>query len=393
MARKRGTQIWRIEKNGKLMRLVTLKTQNINALGERVKNEGEVLELIASALTRDSAKEKWKDFTKILGLAQSSITIQRNYERIVGLFKAMRKRDNAMETMHYLLEGDYKGEKTKGIIETSESSIIRKTPPFSRFGSSEMYPSFAEGMYIGNVPGCGRGVLAERSFAVGEKVVFAQPYAWAAENAEDLPYYCLTCGKEDAAFLPCTECPDVFFCSLKCQLANKIHKYECGTTFHTDKEISVHHKCIVNMILEGAEAYDWDIKEMQQETLEKIEQQPAVPSSCIEPKDRYLCVVALTVNYPIYLNHQIQTVYDMMMHLPQVEDRFKSNKHFLQHLIGHFVGVEQGNSFSRILKTVRNYVMIYDAFSYFNHSCSPNVGIVFNGKYLLVSFYRSNRTI
>lgn len=427
-AKKIGDQIW--QKNKKDLSDVIKIKLNASPISSIEKDENLAVKQFAKVAKtiKDNTKvgpliKRLRECDNILGLAKQSATIRKIYERKLPIFKMLGQTENAIETIRYLLEDDLQGKHIVEHLKRSELPTTNITTPFSRFGLNEKYSEFVPGMELASFANYGRGIIANRQFKVGEKIFHSKAYAWAAENARattkantakdkktetatksrkmsatesskrdrGLPY-CLTCGKIKTAFIPCPRCPNVLFCSVYCQQTNKLHKYECGTTFHTDAEIDMFQKCAVNTILEGIEAFDGNIDQMREETIRFIDtKRNEVPPQCVTAKDRYFCTLALTHKYPNKFDEEIQQIFDIMMGLKDIKMKFgtKNKKLFLQHLIAHSVAVQTANGFVGTLGGERAIAMLYDSVSFLNHSCSPNVGISTNGNLLILLVLKS----
>lgn len=391
--------IWKKARGGLLSRLVDGRKRRGKA-GRNEKNDQqaeEVIEVIGEDDYNDAPLQKdLEECAKALGLAENSITIRRVYKQRQMIFDQLGQLKDAIQTNCLFLENGTERQRQNLFRLHQIDEQRNRLKKFSRYGQSRRWHVFAEGLEVATDelhPHIGRFVRTNRSHRVGEKVVVAEPYAFSYANNIEFAY-CLTCGITSKAIFPCERCPNAFFCSILCQLKNKTHRFECGTDFHTNGAIGLDAKLVIYMVLQGIVAFNNDIDKMRQRTLEIVAtlDQNRVPRGSRRARHRYECVVRLAADTPDDWQTITEAYYNTILSLPEVNSLFNkyNNKLFLQNLIAHFTKVSIVNGFQlndNVTGRRGNVgTAIYDAASFFNHSCTPNVGVIIQGLYFYIRF-------
>lgn len=320
---------------------------------------------------------------RALGFATEPKMIRDIYKWQMKKFKT----EDIIKISNFLHENNIDGRHVQeSLAETEWPEKDKAKPPFIRLELSKEYPCFVQGLEVINMPMYGRGIITNRAFNVGEIIAVEAPFALAATNINGLTY-CLTCAATNCALLPCSYCAHAFFCSRRCQLMNQTHKYECGTTFHTDPELNAERKCIVNMVLTGIATFDGNIRAMREKTMEaignQVNREKRIPKIINTAERRYYCMLHLAHSNNRGSINDVGLIYTAMMSYARIRQLFRKriNQIFLQHLIGHCIKVVAANCFDD-----SNMVLLYGATSFFNHSCAPNVGILPRGTVISMFF-------
>lgn len=383
MAQYRNTRLWQLRPGNNFRQLGPRNPQPIVEHNE--KNEAEALQILGDEDVNNDAKEY-----HVLRLSNSSTTRRQIYENKIKDFA--RPADQS-DTIRLILQDIAKDDDDHREEFDVLCTAVHSQPAavLFRFNqNNDSHPCFMRTLYLEKNAineALGYGIQTKQSLSVGEKIVVSKPFAWALPNNIDKPY-CLTCGIINVPLSPCRKCSRAFFCSVLCQHSNKAHQYECTTAFHS-YEIDVNTKCAIQMVLQSIAAFRNEngdnIEEMVKYTREAID----TPRNdwirrmtTIDARSKYTCILHLQTILPRnWTEHEI--AFNMLIGLPRVAEIFNTRnyKYFLQHLLGHCIGALKCNGFS-IQIGGHSARAIYDIVSFFNHSCTPNVGTRFKGSIL-----------
>ncbi|XP_058835852.1 uncharacterized protein LOC131692688 [Topomyia yanbarensis] len=95
---------------------------------------------------------------------------------------------------------------------------------------NDKIPAVAKDIIMKQMPECGRGLVANRAFKVGEVILHEQPIM-AAIDTQVKYLNCDFCSNENFhSLIPCPKCPSVMFCNEECLENGQkyIHRFECG---------------------------------------------------------------------------------------------------------------------------------------------------------------------
>lgn len=235
----------------------------------------------------------------------------------------------------------------------------------------------------------GRYIAATADLNVGRKVVRAKPFA-SAVNFTKMKY-CLTCHKfgDGINFIVCERCENVVFCSLKCKRRNGTHRYECRTQFHSKHLANqTRIKCAIQMVLEAIHIFEGDIEKLQEFIENVIEQRNnnnnQIPDHVNDGLSRFECILNLYYSNNDVSWTEVTRAFDFIMKFPMVNEMFiqPNRQHLLQHCLAHNLAVIVKNAFNVKLGRAARTI-IYDSFSLFNHSCSPNVINLLRGNVMI----------
>lgn len=217
--------------------------------------------------------------------------------------------------------------------------------------------------------------------------------------------YCLDCGIGNNRFTMCDNCNMVAFCSAQRQNCrnNATHQYECGTNFHQiqfGENINI--KCAIQMVfvtLVIFQDYVDDLRQHVNGLLNNDRIELLTPQNIDTNLQRFDSLMRLSTK-PFVNAQQVITAYDIIIKFPKIERLFQDNpsRNFLQNLLAHFLGILENNAFGIDRFFVPDNdnglvsgVQIYETFSYFNHSCSPNViHVIENNVMYLISSRQIN---
>lgn len=249
-----------------------------------------------------------------------------------------------------------------------------KCPSLSKFISIKQNKEF------------GRHIVANIDLKAGQKVAVAKAFA-SVINRTTKPY-CLTCFEFKNVFVPCDRCTNVMFCSLKCKMNNLTHEYECGTNFHaynfTNDGINI--KCAIQMVFEALVTFDGNVKKLFQFVENLIVETNGFrlqqyPANVNDKLSQFRCTMNLKTSKNADRLKYVQNAYDLIMELPKVRDLFSNDYYgqtFLLHLLAHNLAIIIRNGFLVMLEDTIT-AMVFNTFSMFNHSCSPNVIHILRG--------------
>ncbi|GLV37710.1 SET and MYND domain containing class 4 member 3 [Carabus blaptoides fortunei] len=123
---------------------------------------------------------------------------------------------------------------TKTLSETKAQkkypNVKSELPPVPNLSGNrnKKYPSASNLVHFTEAPGEGRFAVAERNIDPGEILVVEKAYC-ASLLYEQSKSHCQECFVRVRYPIPCPNCPNVVFCSIKCRMhaLNTYHKYEC----------------------------------------------------------------------------------------------------------------------------------------------------------------------
>lgn len=238
--------------------------------------------------------------------------------------------------------------------------------------------------------------MATQEIAACEKIGEAKPFAKAVDRTNHL--YCLTCNNTVRKnYVICPNCESVVFCGKKrgnqsrCRAANLTHQYECGSNFHAieyGSDIDI--KCAMQMVFEALVAYNNNVPDLMNAVSNMLDQNNvinlAVPVRINNAQSRFEVIMRLQGKSTDKLESYVHQAYSTIMELQSIYSIFTTDQHerFLRLLLAHFLMVLPENAFEGLLPLDPNdrdaapedqplRTMIFDTFSFFNHSCSPNV--------------------
>lgn len=346
-----------------------------NIINPNVKDEEKAIKILNDDDVEDDRKEY-----EVLRLSNSSATRRQIYEEKIGPFN--RPADK-IDTIGLILQDiakddiDHRDEFDELYLET----VLQPEGQFSRFERNKSHPCFIDALRISqHSPGNpNRFVQSTRPLNVGEKIVVSKPFAWAMPNNITIPY-CLTCGIINVPLSPCRECSRAFFCSLLCQLSNKTHKYECTSVFHSDN-MDVDTKLAIQMVLETFAAFDDDLDDIFREFYVQVDNgaRHRVPAKSNNAKSKFICILHLAWGLEPSQD-RVRRAHNILMGLQRINEICDTElkREFLHHVLSLFDSILRCNGLS-IEYATHSAKALYDAVSFFNHSCSPNVGTRFKG--------------
>lgn len=212
-------------------------------------------------------------------------------------------------------------------------------------------------------------------------VMISKPFASVVNQT--VHSYCLTCHEVDNAFIPCDGCSTVKFCSMQCKMNNKAHEYECGSNYHVfnyeDEEIDI--KLAIQIILEALAIFRGEATNLKNfvEDLLRVTanfKKKETLTRLNDGKTRLQSLMSLqSVKSEKIAAEYVQIAFENIMNLPKVQQKFSAPEaqRFLLHFLAHNLAIIAENAFRIPNKDGESRGLIYDSFSYFNHSCSPNV--------------------
>lgn len=268
----------------------------------------------------------------------------------------------------------------KGQRKKPSSKTVEQKKSRTYFEDNPKFPSLSKLISIKQNQEFGRHIVAEVDLKAGRKVAIAKAFA-SVMNRSRKRCYCLTCFAVENVFISCDRCSNVMFCSLECKTDNLTHEYECGTNYHsfdfTDLGIEI--KCAIQMVLEALITFDGNVGKLYKFMENLIDETDGFrlqqyPTNVNDKLSQFRCTMVLqTLQYDNILI-SARNAYDIIMELPKVKNLF-SNEYgqtFLLHLLAHNLAILGRNVFvTKLAGTIG--MMIFNTFSIFNHSCSPNV--------------------
>lgn len=111
-------------------------------------------------------------------------------------------------------------------------------PPFDpqlSFAATENFPCMADVIEIQQNEKFGRHIVAKVDIDVGQTILVEECFVSMTSGFSRIS--CMECMKTTVNFIPCNECVDAMFCSVKCQQRNVIHQKCCGANFHRMPEL------------------------------------------------------------------------------------------------------------------------------------------------------------
>lgn len=258
---------------------------------------------------------------------------------------------------------------------------------FRVFKAHEIFPDFIGCIETRSNDKFGNHIVSNQDLNVGQIIAISKPFASVVNKTNDP--YCLTCHELDNVFIPCGECSAVNFCSMECKMNNKAHKYECRSNFHDKKYDNISNKLAIQIILEALAIFKGNVKDLKifvDDLVNKtnIFQQREV-NQINDEKTRLQCIMTLQSipSEKVEYGNVIEA-FDKIWDLPRVRELFeaKEAKQFILQFLAHNIAVIQPNGFQTTLKGTHGN-LIYDSFSLFNHSCSPNVFNIMRGNIMV----------
>lgn len=251
-----------------------------------------------------------------------------------------------------------------------------------------------------------RGIVTGADLDAETQVFRAVPFAAAVgRQRSNGALYCAACHKTGMrSYITCSACRIVSYCNMRCKKSHQTHHLECGTSFEFITNIN--EKCCIQMVLEAISAYDDDLEALKnavrpifvnENTRDRFVR--GLPEQINDQQSRVNCVLRLEPedlagDAPYYA----RMTYSRLETLPKIADMIRGRRgttRFLQHLTTYFYCILVKNGFNVEL-IAGNYiyptrtsglqrVLIFDAISFANHSCVPNVrmkliGNMFVGK-------------
>lgn len=235
----------------------------------------------------------------------------------------------------------------------------------------------------------GRHVVATKDIEGCIEIGEAKPFVQVVDKTDQL--YCLTCfNAERKNYDVCSDCQSVVFCSGNdCMKNNRTHVYECGSNFHNiEYGDDLYVKCAIQMVFEALVAYDDNVHTLINDVIGLFDNRNRIelstPERITDAKSKFKAVMRLLSKSIENLELQMQKAYTIIMELRPIRRIFPRNndnlQRFLKWLLAHFLTIIPGNCFSNISsvgeappKGETKRILIFDTFSYFNHSCSPNL--------------------
>lgn len=273
--------------------------------------------------------------------------------------------------------------------QNSQKVERKKSRASHTFEGSPKIPSLSEYISIKQNEEFGRHIVAEVDLEVGQKVAVAKAFA-SVVNRRTKPY-CLTCFEVENVFIPCDRCPSVMFCSLQCKTNNVTHEYECGTNLHgydfTGYGIDI--KCAIQMVLEALATFAGNVRKLYKFMESLIDETDGFrllqyPAKVNDKQSHFRCTMNLQTSQSEDILTFVQNAYDIIMEMPKVRNLFSDDygQTFLLHLLAHNFALLTRNGFHRWLGDTIG-AMIFNTFSIFNHSCSPNVTHLVRGNMIV----------
>lgn len=262
------------------------------------------------------------------------------------------------------------------------------------FDADVNHPALVKGLEIGSDRKFGRYVRATKEFLADEVICAAEPFASVVEGGHHHSY-CLTCHKIATIFMPCNTCRAVFFCGIDCKTKNQSHQFECQTNFHRVKYSDLKIKCAIQMVFEALAIFD-TVKEFRSFVNGVVEgDRGVIPSKSDDKLSKLRLILTLQMDNYEGLTNDTNKAFNIIMKFPKIVSLFNlhGRRLFLQTLLAHFLAVIMRNAFGSTLRVGKfqlKSLSIHDAFSFFNHSCLPNVTTVIGDSNVLLGVLSQN---
>lgn len=264
---------------------------------------------------------------------------------------------------------------------TNLLSKVRLVPFAQKFNSALRFPDLRRGLIIKRNNHEGRFIKATQDIPVGKKLGEATAFA-AVIDGTDTPY-CLTCFKTRTAKelkIFCIKCRNVVFCSTECRTADTTHKFVCGSNFHAiqfGNHLRV--KCAIQMVLKSIAIHDDDVSQLKTAAEGMSNNgiiERTIPTNINSEASRFDTIMRLEGSrYESFETDILLAVHVIQETTKLYNKQEPHHKIFLVRLLEHFLMILNRNSFEVPIKVndnnVVNRVLIFDTFSLFNHSCSP----------------------
>lgn len=259
---------------------------------------------------------------------------------------------------------------------------------------SEEFLDLCANVDIANSDEIGRHVVATADIEACVKIGESKPFAAAVDHTNNL--YCLTCHNTRRRFyVTCPKCQDVVFCRAEsgrnCMQDNQTHRYECGSNFQSiEYGYDIDIKCAMQMVFETLVIYNDNVQNLMDDVTGMLNNENfidrVVTRPIVDGKSRFETIMRLQGKAYDYLGLRAQQAYTSIIQLTAINAVFdpmgaRAEK-FLKLLLAHFLRVLHDNSFEEPLpkfdpadenEEEMKRILVYDNFSLFNHSCSPNV--------------------
>lgn len=151
-------------------------------------------------------------------------------------------------------------------------------------------------------------------------------------------------------------------------------------------------KCVIQMVFESLVIFDGNVEDLigAVRTLLRPNINQLAPTRTNTPEWRFKCIMRLQGRAEDLMPRTYQA-FVIIMRLDEIAARFRTGEQqkFLQHLLAHFLMILPVNCFKTELihKSGIAKCTMFDTLSMFNHSCSPNLISIFDGRsmYLISS--------
>lgn len=228
----------------------------------------------------------------------------------------------------------------------------------------------------------GRHIVAKCDIPVGKTVLVEPYYMLTIEGGGS---HCSTCQAIECNLIPCENCTIAMFCSAACSEQGRVfHDMECGYIFGNDAKFCVVRHTL-RTIFVGLEACG-SVDELKAFVESVRLQEPHVPTSLVDAKDKYRAFLQL--NVPTCLESYIPCYVSLsssalrrMKAVPKMAQFVNSleNERFFMHLITmHLIRLSNNqNKDSTYKGKAKSMCAIGLLYPLFNHQCYPSV-FVFN---------------
>lgn len=263
---------------------------------------------------------------------------------------------------------------------------------------SEQFPCASDLFSLEHTPESGRYLVAKEDIKIGEVLVVEEPYC-SVVNSKYLTSHCHFCCQRAEVPVPCIECSNVVYCSLKCQEAswNTYHSIECPILpLVSELDSDIAHLAL-RMVIKATFKYLKEFKETHEDSNNEEEEDPCLigfNENGVYDSHNYWAVYNLVNHtydrkFPDLFRRTVMAVYllkclEKTKYFPSEEECSKSNRieiggHILRHLqmlpcnaheVTEFL-IEPGKLLTS--DSIGIGSAIYATLSLFNHSCDPNV--------------------
>ncbi|XP_031626066.1 SET and MYND domain-containing protein DDB_G0273589-like [Contarinia nasturtii] len=245
--------------------------------------------------------------------------------------------------------------------------------PVLSFPPNKNFPCMANVLEVQSNEEYGKHIVAKCDIEMGEIVMLEEGYVSDISSSDQIR--CHTCKEPEKNFLPCLNCTDVMFCDHQCMESNEMHKMTCGASYYRLKGA----QSVVESIVTAVTAFD-----TVDELMNFVER-----ALCTRDFDSPECKSDAQINYRMFLKLlglpkktdpmlEILKVYQLVLSIPTIKRFFdsKDKEKFLMHLtFQHFLIIKRnGITVDYDLEGLYNPIEIMgNIFSFFNHSCLPNI--------------------